>query len=934
MGESSFGDLLRRFRVTAELSRAELAARAGLSVRAIGTLERGERRAPRRGTIDRLSLALGLGGDDRAALNVAARAGRTLRPVGVAPPPPPVLAEAGLIGREVALAEVVTLVRHAGARLLTITGPGGVGKTRLAAAVSRSLAADFPDGTASVSLADLRDPGRVVVQIGRALGLSDRDLDPAAAVLGYLRDRVTLLLLDNFEHLLPAAPLVADLLAACPRLVVLATSRAPLRLAQERVYDLSPLSCPEPGRAVTPALLCDYGAPALFAARGRESRPGFALTATNAPTVAAICARLDGLPLAIELAAARLNVLAPAELLARLSDRLPLLTRGRRDLPDRQRTLGAALAWSYGLLNAGEQALFRRLALFSGGATQPAIEAVCATPPVLADDLRRWLAGLVEHRLVHREVADAAAPPRFTMLETVREYAAARLAEQGEEADGRQRHAAHFLALAEEAMPHLSGVEQDRWLAALVADHDNLRAAVRRAIEGGDAPTAIRLGAMLWRFWYRTDHWTEGRAWLRETLAVPGGEGDALLRARAQVERGAGGLALLQADLADARDHLQSALALSRRAGDVAEAAKALDLLGVVERERGDMHAAVRLLEEALTMLRAAGAPRDVAATLNNLALVYQSLHDPRRAADAYAEVRAICRDTGDRHVEMVALSNLGNCLRWLGDYAQARALSEELLARARQLDNRHYIGLALYDLGAMALDKGEAAEAARLLREAIEVERALGSRAKLVTACASLGNALRLLGDHAGAVGALSAGAEAADSPDLGSRMSYLILVRGSLAEDDGDRAGAREEYRLALDSYRRYDDSVGIGAALVRLGAVIDDPAEAAACFRESLGRFAAMHYPRGGVSALEGMAAALLDEGLADRAARLLGTAVAIRARLGAPREPTWAAFCARTEDAVRAALGDAAFDTAHGEGRQLDFAAAAALAGVAE
>ncbi len=659
-------------------------------------------------------------------------------------------------------------------------------------------------------LADLRDPAQVAAQIGRALGLPDRALDPTAALRDHLRDRELLLLLDNYEQLLPAAPLVADLLVTCPRLAILATSRAPLRLARERVYALPPLDCPDPASGLDPAALADYGAPALFVARARETRPGFTLTPANAAIVAAVCARLDGLPLALELAAARLNVLTLAELLERLAMRLPLLTRGQRDLPERQRTLRAALDWSHDLLNAGEQALFRRLAAFTGGATLPAIEAVCAPPAPLAIELLDWLGGLVEQGLVRREFADADAPPRFTMLETVREYAADQLAAHHEAEVHQRRHAAYFLAAVEEAVPRLSGPEQLRWLANLRADHDNVRTALRWALDTGDAATAIRFGASLWRFWYRAGYWAEGRGWLRAVLALPLANDpadDTLLKERTLVQRGAGALALLQADFTAAHTHLHAALALARRAGEDAEAASVLDNLAVLAKERGDYHAAIALHEEALALQRTLGVPRDIAVTLNNLGGDHEGMSDFRRAAPRFAEALALGRANGDTHTELIALVNLCGVTANLGDYAQARALGEEALAQARQLGNDRYIGSALANLGAVACDQGEAQAAVAAFREALAVVRTLGAETRIAIALGNLGRALRLTGDRAGALATMEESLAVAAAIKDEWSTTYTLVYRGTLAEDAGEDGAALADYRAALANARKLD-------------------------------------------------------------------------------------------------------------------------------
>ncbi|MFN8537364.1 MAG: tetratricopeptide repeat protein [Thermomicrobiales bacterium] len=872
MEESRFGDLLRRLRLAAELSQEELAERAGLSTQAISALERGIRRAPYRHTLDALVTALELDKADRASLLAAAqrrRGGRVddaaepqvaiateaepipAAPAATRPAPPIVVPDAGLIGREVAYAEVVALVRHAGARLLTITGPGGVGKTRLALAVVQGLAAAFADGTLTVPLAELRDRPRCSGRSAARSRLPDRAVDRAATLREHLRDRQTLLVLDNFEQVLPAAPLVAELLAACPLLVILVTSRAPLRLARERVYALPPLAFPDPDRAVAPAALADYGAPALFVARARSVRPEFTLTAANAAVVAAICARLDGLPLALELAAARLTVLSPADLLARLAARLPLLTGGPRDAPERQRTLRAAIAWSHDLLNAGEQALFRRLAVFAGGATLAAIEAVCAPPAPLAVELLDWLGGLVEQGLVQREFADADAPPRFAMLETVREFAAEQLAAHGEAAAHQRRHAAHFLAFTEEAGGKMVGPEQALSLTRLTGDYDNLRAALRHALDSGDDGTALRFGAVLGRFWYFADLWTEGRAWLRAILALPtsmgGGAGAGLQGELALVQRGAGILAMVQSDFAAAHDHLRGALAIARQLGDTRQAARLLDNLAILATEQGNYRAALDLHEEALSTLRKLNTPGELASALNNIGGTYFRLSRFKRAAAAFTEARDLGQRGGDANSELIAMTNLIGVAHNLGDYAQARVLAEEALKRARRAGNGICAATALQCLAAMAVEQGDAEAAVDAASEGMETIRALGSETRIADFYANLGDALRLSGDRVGAAAALAEGAARAEATGDGWSGTTLALCRGMLAEEAGDERAALAEYQVALAHARLFEFFWGISAALNRCGTVATDRGEAAAYFRRrAWGIAPAMSHP----------------------------------------------------------------------------------------
>jgi predicted ATPase/DNA-binding XRE family transcriptional regulator len=486
--------MLKRYRLDAGLTHESLAERAGLSARAISDLERGVTQAPRRDTLKLLADALRLTDDQRAALEAAARP----RPAPSERPRPEHNLPAQLtsfVGREREIGLVLDLLRRPDTRLVTLTGPGGTGKTRLAIRVAEELLDDVPDGIFFVALAPVADAPTIIQALAQALGVGGGPGHALeAGVADYLRDRRSLLLLDNFEHLLSGAPLVSRLLARCRDVKVLVTSRSALRLSGEQEFPLEPLPLPDLRRPPPASELAQNAAVALFVERAARARPGFALSADNAAALVGICVRLDGLPLAIELAAARVKLLPPPALLARLegSSALRLLTDGARDLPARQQTLRATIGWSYDLLAPAEQRLFARVAIFVGGCDLEAAEAVCGDGPPEGDaaaplapldiEVIDGVASLVDKSLLRQEegVGDE---PRFAMLDTIREFGLERLAAAGEAAELRARHARHYLAMVEAGGPFLlaSELRQRR----LAAEQDNVRTALRWLVEQG-----------------------------------------------------------------------------------------------------------------------------------------------------------------------------------------------------------------------------------------------------------------------------------------------------------------------------------------------------------------------------------------------------------------------------------------------------------------
>ncbi len=467
-----------------------------------------------------------------------------------------------LVGRESETAEVCDLLQRDDVRLVTLSGPGGIGKTRLAVEVAERIEPEFPDGACFIPLATTSDPELVLPKIAEALGIPENiGLSPADALKEYLSGRQPLLVLDNFEQVVDASPLLADLLASCPGLKMLVTSRTLLRLSGEHDYPVPPLALPVPRKRYHSESVAKSGAVQLFVQRARATKPDFELTPENAAAIAEICMRLDGLPLAIELAAARVRVLPPRALLARLGSSLKLLTSGPRDLPERQQTLRSTIDWSYGLLAPDEQKLLARLAVFSGGCTLEAAGEVLG-----ADGLE----SLLNHSLIQQEGDDE---PRIVMLETIREYAGEKLSESGEERELRRRHVEWFLSLAEAARQELYGPHQADWLRRLAREHDNLRRALSWSLDQGDAEAGARLAVSMWRFWYIRGHLREARSWLSQAMAKVGAQDAAL---RGQLLNAAGAAAALQGDLQAGQILLEERVALERARGDKPALAQAV----------------------------------------------------------------------------------------------------------------------------------------------------------------------------------------------------------------------------------------------------------------------------------------------------------------------------------------------------------------------
>ena len=576
-----------------------------------------------------------------------------------------------LVGREREIQELADLLRRPQTRIVSLTGTGGTGKTRLGLHAAAELLDEFPDGVFFVALAPLADADLVLSTIAQTLGVPVRSADALAA---YVRDRQLLLVLDNFEHVIEAAPLVGAIAGGGSAAKVLVTTRAPLRLAGEQVYPVSPLETPEGHDDLERLLRCE--SVALFASRSRSVRSDFVITDANARAVAEVCKALEGLPLAIELAASRVAVLPPATMLERLDDRLQLLKGGVRDVPERQRTMRATIDWSYDLLEPEQQQLFTRIAVFAGGFTLKAGESVCGAGLDVVDAL----ASLTENGLVRLGGTDE--EPRFTMLETIGAYAAERLEESGCAEDLRRRHAEHFLALAEKAEPHLRGSPGD-WLVRLEDEHDNFRSALDCLEASGASERRLRLAGALWRFWYLKGHLAEGSRRLESALLAEPHP----TAARAKALNGAAVMAVNLVDSATAKLRAEEGVALHRTLGDRWGAAYAGFMLGNAHRLEGAETAARPLLEESLRVFR----------------------------------------DLGDEHSALLVSRNLVGTYDALGDRRRARELSEDNLRRARATDNERIEASTLGVLATIALEEGRVADAASMLKTSLGIHDRLG---------------------------------------------------------------------------------------------------------------------------------------------------------------------------------------------------------------
>jgi non-specific serine/threonine protein kinase len=682
------------------------------------------------------------------------------------------------------------------------------------------LIEQFKKGVWLVELAPLADPALVVqavattFQVREAAGRTLLDL-----LVDYLGPKSLLLMLDNCEHLVTAcAQLAGALLRSCPNLKILATSRAALGVAGEVTYHVPPLSRPDPKRVQSLEQLRQFEAVQLFVERSVSSQPQFALTDANGRAVADICHRLDGIPLAIELAAARVKVLTVDQIATRLQDRFRLLTGGSgTGLPHHQ-TLQATIDWSYGLLSEEERVLLRRLSAFAGGFILEAAEAVCAGGTVEPEDVLDLLTSLVDKSLV--VAGGLNGDVRHLLLETIRQYSLEKLAESTEVPAVRGLHMAWYLDLAERAEPELLGPDQAAWLDRLETEHDNFRAALEWTASGArDAEARLRLAGALHRFWLTRGHLTEGRNWLESAIEEPGGTASP---ARVKALYAGGVLAFDQADYARADTLLEESLALSRPGSDKVPIARALTYLALIHRHRGDYPRAVLLLEESVALCRAAGHKWDLAQALRSLALAVRRMGDYDRATALLEESLPLWREAGDKSGLAKSLLSLGVVARLQGNLPRARTLLEESLALNRDLGHKSELAEALLSLGTVVKNEGDYARATSLYEECLVLSREMGLRLLVAAVLVNLANVRHYLGDDDRA-SALAEEAKAQLSA-LGAKQQLAICLwtLGNVAFARGEGEQAITLYRESLRLHRTLGDTGGIAECLEALACV----------------------------------------------------------------------------------------------------------------
>jgi predicted ATPase len=741
-----------------------------------------------------------------------------------------------LIGREQEIAEVTRLLSRDDVRLLTLTGPGGTGKTRLALQLAHDLAGDFSDGAFFVALAPITDPDLIIPTIFQALGIQEGSgQSPLERLKEYMQQQHLLLLLDNFEQVVSTAGQVADLLAACPKLKIIVTSRQFLDVRAEHEFPVPPLALPDLTYLAELEALAHNAAVALFIQRSQAVKPGFQLTPTNAPTVVEICIRLDGLPLAIELAAARMRLLSPQALLTRLSARLQLLTSGTRDVSARQQTLRNTIAWSYQLLDAQEQQLFRRLCVFVGGCTLEAVEALCTALGDCDGSVLDGVTSLMVKSLL-RQTEQTEEEPRLMMLETIREYGLEVLEASGEQEATQLAHASYYLRLAEEAAKGIRGPQQTAWLQRLEREHDNLRAALQWSLEQGEAgqgtEMVLRFSRALEGFWGIRGHYSEGRTFLKRALAASKGS---LTSMRASALNIAAGLAAAQGDYGEAEELSEESLALSRSLKDRRNIARSLLRQSGVPVAKEDFLKADSLMKEALALYEELGDEVDIAEALFELGWLANVQNEYQRARPLLEESLSKFREMGDTRMIASALHQLAICYDEQGNEATVHSLLQESDRLFREVGDKEGMAYGLDLSGKLALRQGDTAMARSFMEESLALYREIGDRWAMGGALDNLARIARDQGDYVAAqtfcVENLAIiierdAKEWNNKEYIASRLeelARLVVAQGELAwaaQLWGAAEVLREDNKVPLPPEERASYEQAVAAARTRLG------------------------------------------------------------------------------------------------------------------
>ena len=832
------------------------------------------------------------------------------------------------IGRQREIAAVRSLVSQS--RLTTLCGAGGIGKTRLAIEAARHSWDEYADGVCLVEFASISDPQLIPQTVASVLGLrEERGRSLTEAVAGYFKSRNLLLVLDNCEHVIGACAQLADaLLRNCPNLRILATSRESLAISGETLFRVPPLSLPDSATQLDAASLGKLEAVELFVERVRAVKAAFVLNESNSGLVAKVCIHLEGIPLAIELAASRMKILSIEQIASRLGDRLKLLRGGSRTSLPRHQTLLAAIDWSYNLLSETEKTLFRRLSVFSGGWTLETAENVCVGESVNRDNLLELLSGLIDKSLVLLDERDGQQRYRFMM--TLLEYAQEQLLHSQEAAAMHRAHARFFNALVLEGESRSMSASENTWLDRIKLEYDNIRSVLNWTSK--EEPEAgLRLATALLRFWHLNGYWEEGRRWLADMLERQPAATDGIVRAKA-INRLAW-IAVLQGDGAAAQNLATQALSVARESGGDGEAAFALNTMAIIAGEQCDFPAARALLDQSLGIRREMGDQALTASTLNNLGILSFRQGEFGVARTFYEESLANFREVGDRHGIAMTLLNQADLASRIGDPSGAQQKIQEALALAKELEDHSVIPVAMNSLGKVLLSEGKDLDAYQLINETLGVFRDLGDKHRIATTLVSLGT----LAEHRGCDPEAQSLYEesVARCRELGDQFELAASLNclGRVVARQGDHATARARHQEALTISQQVGSKPGIArslSGLADLARLDGDCATAASLYKESLSACRDLNNTPESLQALENFSIVMIASGQSERFVRILGAAQAAREAINASRSIYEIPEYDRQVSAARKRLGETRFAALWKEGQAMDSDAAIANA----